>query len=277
MRCACVSGACEDRCPGPSRPRSGTAAIRPASKSKTKPRARSSSSTPVPESWGSAKRSERSPRDVTIVLTHYHWDHLQGLPFFNPLYVPGCRVQVFAPAFESHDPEWVSTIFRSPFFPVPHERLPNRPDRRADRTGRVSRRRARDLGASAQSSRRGIRLPHPRHDGRSRLRHGSRVRQIPRFDERAGRLLPRRCRGRPRRPLHSRGTAAASRLGTQRLAAVRRVRACVQCRRTVAVPPQAGSNRRAAGAGSAPTRGVFSAPPKPRAKVSGWRSRPECT
>ena len=56
--------------------------------------------------------------EITVVLTHYHWDHLQGLPFFNPLYVPGSRVRVFAPAFQSHDPEWVSTIVRSPFFPV---------------------------------------------------------------------------------------------------------------------------------------------------------------
>jgi phosphoribosyl 1,2-cyclic phosphodiesterase len=68
-----------------------------------------------------------TPRDITVILTHYHWDHLQGLPFFNPLYVPGYKVRVFAPAFESHDPEWVNTIFKSPFFPVPHERLPNPP------------------------------------------------------------------------------------------------------------------------------------------------------
>jgi phosphoribosyl 1,2-cyclic phosphodiesterase len=67
------------------------------------------------------------PKEITIILTHYHWDHLQGLPFFNPLYAPGWKLRVFAPAFESHDPEWVNTIFRSPFFPVPYERLPNRP------------------------------------------------------------------------------------------------------------------------------------------------------
>jgi phosphoribosyl 1,2-cyclic phosphodiesterase len=67
------------------------------------------------------------PRDITVVLTHYHWDHIQGLPFFGPLYVPGCRVTVLAPAFESHDSDWVITIFLSPFFPVPYEQLPNPP------------------------------------------------------------------------------------------------------------------------------------------------------
>ncbi|MEW6666264.1 MAG: MBL fold metallo-hydrolase [Thermodesulfobacteriota bacterium] len=27
-----------------------------------------------------------------ILLSHLHWDHLQGFPFFVPAYVPGCRI-----------------------------------------------------------------------------------------------------------------------------------------------------------------------------------------
>jgi phosphoribosyl 1,2-cyclic phosphodiesterase len=64
---------------------------------------------------------------LPVLLTHYHWDHLQGLPFLEQLYQPGWRPQIYAPRFESHDPAWVETIFRSPFFPVPVEHLPNRP------------------------------------------------------------------------------------------------------------------------------------------------------
>ena len=67
------------------------------------------------------------PRELPILLTHYHWDHVQGLPFLDQLYTPGWTPRVFAPCFASHDPEWVDTIFRSPFFPVPVDRLPNRP------------------------------------------------------------------------------------------------------------------------------------------------------
>ena len=67
------------------------------------------------------------PRDLAIVLTHYHWDHLQGLPFFTPLYSPGWDLRVYGPRFGGYDREWVSRIFQSPFFPVPYEHLPNRP------------------------------------------------------------------------------------------------------------------------------------------------------
>jgi phosphoribosyl 1,2-cyclic phosphodiesterase len=67
-------------------------------------------------------------RELPIVLTHYHWDHVQGLPFLAPLYSPGWRPRIFAPGLESHDPpDLVSTMFRTPFFPVPYDRLPNPP------------------------------------------------------------------------------------------------------------------------------------------------------
>lgn len=75
----------------------------------------------VGESLGS------DPRAVPILLTHFHWDHLQGLPFFAPLFQLGWAPTVWAPAFPKVDLAWVETIFQSPFFPVPYEHLPARP------------------------------------------------------------------------------------------------------------------------------------------------------
>ncbi len=35
---------------------------------------------------------------ATLLLTHAHWDHIQGFPFFAPVYVPGNRLVVYGPS-----------------------------------------------------------------------------------------------------------------------------------------------------------------------------------
>jgi phosphoribosyl 1,2-cyclic phosphodiesterase len=79
----------------------------------------------------------KDPRPVSLVLTHYHWDHLLGLPFFSTLYQPGWDLTIHTPTLESHDPSWLDTMFKSPFFPVPYEHLPNKPKVRMVEPGKV--------------------------------------------------------------------------------------------------------------------------------------------
>ena len=67
-------------------------------------------------------------RPVPILLTHYHWDHTQGLPFFSPFFQSGWMPSIWAPVLvKAVSLEWVQTIFAAPYFPVPFEQLPSRP------------------------------------------------------------------------------------------------------------------------------------------------------
>lgn len=67
------------------------------------------------------------PCHVRILLSHYHWDHVQGLPFLAGFYRPDWSTTIWAPVFASHDATWMSGLFKYPFFPVPFERLPSPP------------------------------------------------------------------------------------------------------------------------------------------------------
>ncbi|WP_108975038.1 MBL fold metallo-hydrolase [Leptospira ryugenii] len=37
------------------------------------------------------------PRTVHIFVTHTHWDHIQGLPFFKPIYFPDFTLKFYSP------------------------------------------------------------------------------------------------------------------------------------------------------------------------------------
>jgi phosphoribosyl 1,2-cyclic phosphodiesterase len=62
----------------------------------------------------------------SCLLTHLHWDHVQGLPFFAPLLREGSSLDVYGPAQDdgrSLD-EVVSCTIRPPLFPVSVDELP---------------------------------------------------------------------------------------------------------------------------------------------------------
>ena len=47
---------------------------------------------------GQALTSSGGPRcDGHLLITHTHWDHIQGFPFFAPLFVPGNTWDIYAP------------------------------------------------------------------------------------------------------------------------------------------------------------------------------------
>ncbi|MDB4927997.1 MAG: Metal-dependent hydrolase of the beta-lactamase superfamily [Myxococcaceae bacterium] len=61
---------------------------------------------------------KRGPVDLTLLLSHVHWDHIQGLPFFAPLYAPGTRLHVVSGANGSCTREVLRRQMSAPTFPV---------------------------------------------------------------------------------------------------------------------------------------------------------------
>lgn len=58
-------------------------------------------------------------RRFTILLTHYHWDHIQGLPVFSPLFDSGARFDVHGPRSDGRSArEVLGDVFRPPWWPV---------------------------------------------------------------------------------------------------------------------------------------------------------------
>lgn len=61
-----------------------------------------------------------TPFKGTALVSHLHWDHVQGLPFFAPVLQPGAHLEVFGPSPVQYANlrDAFDTFMQPPFFPV---------------------------------------------------------------------------------------------------------------------------------------------------------------
>jgi phosphoribosyl 1,2-cyclic phosphodiesterase len=72
-----------------------------------------------------AREANGQPSNYHVLLSHVHWDHIQGLPFFSPAYIPGTRISVYALLTAANELDQViGGITRHEFFPMPLEAVP---------------------------------------------------------------------------------------------------------------------------------------------------------
>lgn len=57
-------------------------------------------------------------RRIHLFLTHFHWDHIQGLPFFAPLFDPANHVTIYSSRFSAPLKESLVGLMAEPYFPV---------------------------------------------------------------------------------------------------------------------------------------------------------------
>lgn len=60
----------------------------------------------------------------SILFSHMHWDHIQGFPFFDPLFKPDAKIDIYSP-FPDFEESFKNQM-KSPFFPVDFEAVKNK-------------------------------------------------------------------------------------------------------------------------------------------------------
>jgi len=62
---------------------------------------------------------ENKSKKLSLIISHTHWDHIQGIPFFKPFYIPGFEIDVYFPASADQKAEDMFDVQMQPlYFPV---------------------------------------------------------------------------------------------------------------------------------------------------------------
>ncbi len=77
--------------------------------------------------YGVDERCGSGPFRATALVSHLHWDHVQGLPFFAPLHCDDTHLDVHGPGDEDRTLEESFDVFMTPpFFPICYRELAGR-------------------------------------------------------------------------------------------------------------------------------------------------------
>ena len=68
------------------------------------------------------QRLESDKRDISLIFSHHHWDHIQGLPFFKPLYQHERTMQIYNCHMSSNGTSVLDQMI-DPHFPATDEEL----------------------------------------------------------------------------------------------------------------------------------------------------------
>ncbi len=62
----------------------------------------------------------KGPLNIRLYLSHTHWDHIMGFPYFVPIYIPGTKLKVFGPVSFEDDPlkDVVGGQMKYRYFPI---------------------------------------------------------------------------------------------------------------------------------------------------------------
>lgn len=60
--------------------------------------------------------------EFTLILTHAHWDHIMGFPFFKPLYSHKTSITIWGCDFAQHSiRDMLARVMSAPYFPINYD------------------------------------------------------------------------------------------------------------------------------------------------------------
>ena len=71
--------------------------------------------------------AKQNKTDISLLISHTHWDHICGFPFFGPLFEKETDINIYAPLQPDGKSvkDVLAILMSAPFFPLPLHKLPS--------------------------------------------------------------------------------------------------------------------------------------------------------